>query len=98
MKNKRRMIQGDDILWAMRSTGFDHYATALQPYMDKYLAEKESKGRAMGSNEDEPEEEEEEEEEDGEEGEEEVEEGEEDDGDGDVEGEADEEWRSWIQY
>ncbi|KAJ3412786.1 hypothetical protein HDV05_000253 [Chytridiales sp. JEL 0842] len=33
---KRKTINGDDILWAMQSLGFDNYADVLRVYLGKY--------------------------------------------------------------
>jgi len=35
-QEKRKTINGDDILWAMQSLGFDNYYEPLKLYLDKY--------------------------------------------------------------
>lgn len=32
----RKTLHGDDVLRAMKNTGFDHYAEALRPYLENY--------------------------------------------------------------
>ncbi|KAL1920264.1 uncharacterized protein VTP21DRAFT_1410 [Calcarisporiella thermophila] len=36
MQEKRKTINGEDILWAMQSLGFENYAEALKIYLAKY--------------------------------------------------------------
>ncbi|KAI8349288.1 histone-fold-containing protein [Mortierella sp. GBAus27b] len=36
MVEKRKTINGEDILWAMQSLGFENYAEALRIYLVKY--------------------------------------------------------------
>jgi hypothetical protein len=36
MVEKRKTINGEDILWAMQSLGFENYAEALKIYLVKY--------------------------------------------------------------
>ncbi|ORY21571.1 nuclear transcription factor Y subunit beta [Rhizoclosmatium globosum] len=33
---KRKTVNGEDILWAMQSLGFDNYADTLKTYLGKY--------------------------------------------------------------
>ncbi|KAI9306253.1 nuclear transcription factor Y subunit B-3 [Cunninghamella echinulata] len=35
-QEKRKTINGEDILWAMQSLGFENYAEALKIYLGKY--------------------------------------------------------------
>lgn len=35
-QEKRKTINGEDILWAMESLGFDHYVQLLKIYLQKY--------------------------------------------------------------
>ncbi|KAI9504269.1 nuclear transcription factor Y subunit B-3 [Coemansia spiralis] len=35
-QEKRKTINGEDILWAMQSLGFENYAEALKLYLNKY--------------------------------------------------------------
>lgn len=35
-QEKRKTINGEDILWAMQSLGFENYAEALKIYLTKY--------------------------------------------------------------
>ncbi|KAJ1952846.1 transcriptional activator hap3 [Dipsacomyces acuminosporus] len=35
-QEKRKTINGEDILWAMQSLGFENYAEALKVYLNKY--------------------------------------------------------------
>ncbi|KAJ1657370.1 transcriptional activator hap3 [Dispira simplex] len=35
-QEKRKTINGEDILWAMQSLGFENYAEALKMYLQKY--------------------------------------------------------------
>lgn len=35
-QEKRKTINGEDILWAMQSLGFENYADALKIYLAKY--------------------------------------------------------------
>ncbi|RKP06260.1 histone-fold-containing protein, partial [Thamnocephalis sphaerospora] len=35
-QEKRKTINGEDILWAMQTLGFDNYADALKLYLAKY--------------------------------------------------------------
>ncbi|KAJ1979609.1 transcriptional activator hap3 [Dimargaris verticillata] len=35
-QEKRKTINGEDILWAMQSLGFENYAEALKVYLQKY--------------------------------------------------------------
>jgi hypothetical protein len=47
---KRKTINGDDLLWAMSTLGFDQYGAPLQVYLNKYResvkGEKPEKGKA----------------------------------------------------
>ncbi|KAI9488744.1 histone-fold-containing protein [Zychaea mexicana] len=36
LQEKRKTINGEDILWAMQSLGFENYAEALKIYLGKY--------------------------------------------------------------
>ena len=36
VQEKRKTINGDDILWAMQSLGFDNYCDTLRIYLQKY--------------------------------------------------------------
>ncbi|KAI9320504.1 the Nf-YbNF-Yc histone pair, partial [Dichotomocladium elegans] len=36
LQEKRKTINGEDILWAMQSLGFENYAEALKIYLQKY--------------------------------------------------------------
>ncbi len=36
LQEKRKTINGDDLLWAMATLGFDHYVAPLQLYLAKY--------------------------------------------------------------
>lgn len=36
MQEKRKTINGDDLLWAMGTLGFDRYIEPLRIYLDKY--------------------------------------------------------------
>ncbi len=40
-QEKRKTINGEDILWAMQSLGFENYAEALKIYLAKYREVKE---------------------------------------------------------
>ena len=48
---KRKTINGDDILYAMRVLGFDNYEEVLRVYLSRYRMEQESnpKGRKRGA-------------------------------------------------
>lgn len=35
-QEKRKTINGEDVLWAMQSLGFENYAEALKKYLEKY--------------------------------------------------------------
>jgi histone H3/H4 len=35
-QEKRKTINGEDVLWAMQSLGFENYATSLKVYLTKY--------------------------------------------------------------
>lgn len=35
-QEKRKTINGEDILWAMQSLGFENYTEALKIYLHKY--------------------------------------------------------------
>lgn len=35
-KEKRKTINGDDVLWAMGTLGFEHYVEPLRIYLEKY--------------------------------------------------------------
>jgi hypothetical protein len=35
-QEKRKTINGEDILWAMQSLGFDHYIEPLKMYLQAY--------------------------------------------------------------
>ncbi|KAI9313534.1 nuclear transcription factor Y subunit B-3, partial [Dichotomocladium elegans] len=36
LQEKRKTINGEDILWAMQSLGFENYAETLKIYLQKY--------------------------------------------------------------
>ncbi|XP_059067218.1 nuclear transcription factor Y subunit B-2-like [Cryptomeria japonica] len=35
-KEKRKTLTGEDLIWAMASLGFEHYAQALENYLKRY--------------------------------------------------------------
>jgi nuclear transcription Y subunit beta len=56
---KRKTINGDDLLWAMSTLGFDKYVEPLKVYLAKYREavkgdkpEKDGKGKGMGDDDD----------------------------------------------
>ncbi|KAK3811985.1 MAG: nuclear transcription factor Y subunit B-3 [Benniella sp.] len=57
MVEKRKTINGEDILWAMQSLGFENYAEALKIYLVKYreVMKNERQAGASKDNEDEEE-------------------------------------------
>ncbi|KAG0238952.1 Nuclear transcription factor Y subunit B-3 [Mortierella sp. GBA43] len=56
MVEKRKTINGEDILWAMQSLGFENYAEALRIYLVKYREVTKSERQSGGSKENEDEE------------------------------------------
>lgn len=36
LQEKRKTVNGEDILWALESLGFDNYSTTLKVYLQKY--------------------------------------------------------------
>ncbi|KAK7363865.1 hypothetical protein VNO77_06024 [Canavalia gladiata] len=42
-KEKRKTINGDDLLWAITSLGFEHYAEPLKAYLHRYRDMEEEK-------------------------------------------------------
>ncbi|KAK9847558.1 hypothetical protein WJX84_012111 [Apatococcus fuscideae] len=52
-REKRKTINGDDLLWAMSTLGFEEYFEPLKLYLHKYReAEKASLARQQGTSED----------------------------------------------
>lgn len=53
MQEKRKTINGDDLLWAMSTLGFDKYVEPLKLYLSKYReavrGDKPEKGGGSGS-------------------------------------------------
>ncbi|ORX59553.1 histone-fold-containing protein [Hesseltinella vesiculosa] len=47
-QEKRKTINGEDILWAMQSLGFENYAEALKVYLSKYRETTKNLDRATG--------------------------------------------------
>ena len=55
LQEKRKTINGDDLLWAMSTLGFDKYVEPLKTYLGKYREavrgdkpEKQASGRPSG--------------------------------------------------
>ncbi|KNE62220.1 hypothetical protein AMAG_07460 [Allomyces macrogynus ATCC 38327] len=42
-QEKRKTINGEDILWAMQNLGFDNYAEAMKVYLQKYREQQQQK-------------------------------------------------------
>lgn len=47
-KTKRNILDGDDLLRAMKSTGFEHYGLVLGPYLAGFRAKKREGKEARG--------------------------------------------------
>ncbi|KAJ0657708.1 putative transcription factor Hap3/NF-YB family [Helianthus annuus] len=47
LKEKRKTINGDDLLWAMDTLGFEDYIEPLKAYLSRYR-EGDTKGSARG--------------------------------------------------
>lgn len=49
LQEKRKTINGDDLLWAMSTLGFDKYVDPLKMYLEKYRQSSSRKATAKES-------------------------------------------------